>query len=223
MGCLAATSGDICAEIKLANIKNDSIAETNENTHTPQLKQRNVVESQASSIKETSLQIPEQVWNSSKKMKLTANKYCAAITPRTVKTKPKKRLTASELKCNGNDNISLLTKTSAPLFRKKTSPDCLKIRKTCIETLDFLISIHILLLSSYFNAFTCSWYVSTTYHSPVNFHVNSTYCIRSTPVYWSRLGRSCYRTDTYLPSSYSGLGVHFCSVRVPSLPIWWRQ
>ena len=43
-------------------------------------------------------------------MKLVANKCCASITPRTVKTKYKKRLTASQLKCNGDNNISLLTK-----------------------------------------------------------------------------------------------------------------
>ena len=73
--------------------QNDSTAETNENTHTPQLKQRNDVESQTSSIKETSLQNPEPLQNSSENMKLLANKDCASITPRTVKTKPKKRLT----------------------------------------------------------------------------------------------------------------------------------
>ena len=52
-------------------------------------------------------------------MKLVANKYCASITPRTFKTKHKKRLTASQLKCNGDDNISLLTKTTSPLFGKR--------------------------------------------------------------------------------------------------------
>ena len=56
---------------------------------------------------------------------------------------------------------------------------------------------------SYINAFTCSWHISNTYHSPVNVHVTATYCIQSTAVYWSRLGRNCYRMDTYLPSSYS--------------------
>ena len=59
------------------------------------------------------------------------------------------------------------------------------------------------MLHSNANVFTCSWYASNTYHSPVNVHVTATYCIRSTPVYWSRLGRKCYGTDTYLPSSYS--------------------
>ena len=52
-------------------------------------------------------------------MKLVANKYCASITPGTFKTKPKKRLTASQLKCNGDDKISFLTKTTSPLFGKR--------------------------------------------------------------------------------------------------------
>ena len=73
MCCLAATFGDICGKIKLANIYNESTAEINENKHTPQLKQRNDVESQTSSIKETSLQNPEPLRNSSEKMKLVAN------------------------------------------------------------------------------------------------------------------------------------------------------
>ena len=119
MCCLAATFGDICGRFKLVNIQNDSTAETNENTHTPQLKQRNDVDSQTSSIKETSLQNPEPLRNTSEKEKLVANKCCASISPRTVKTKPKKRLTASQLKCNGYDNISLLTKITSPLFAKR--------------------------------------------------------------------------------------------------------
>ena len=119
MCCLAATPGDICGEFKLANIQNDSTAETNEKTHTPQLKQRNVVESQTTSIKETSLQNPESLRNNSEKIKLVANKYRASNSPRIFKTKPKKRLTASQLKCNGDDNISLLTKTTSPLFGKR--------------------------------------------------------------------------------------------------------
>ena len=110
MCCLAATSGDICGQFKVANIQNDSIAETNENTHTPQLKQRNDIDSQTSSIKKTSLQNPEPRRNSSEKLKLVANKYCASITPRTFKTKPKKRLKASQLKCNGDDIIWFFTK-----------------------------------------------------------------------------------------------------------------
>ena len=52
MCCLAATSGDICGKFKLANVQNDSTAETNGNTHTPQLKQRNDVDSQMTSTKE---------------------------------------------------------------------------------------------------------------------------------------------------------------------------
>ena len=103
----------------LANFQKDSTGETNENTLTPQLKQRNDVESQTTSLKETSLQNPEPLWDSSEKIELLANKYCASITPRTVKTKPKKRLTAPQLKCNGDDNIYLLTKTTSPLFGKR--------------------------------------------------------------------------------------------------------
>ena len=116
MCCLAAISGDNCREFKLANIQNDSTAETNENRHTPQLKQRNDVESQTSSKKEISLQSPEPLRNSSERMELLANQYCASIPPKTVETKPKKRLTKSQLKCNGDDNFCLLTKTTSPLF-----------------------------------------------------------------------------------------------------------
>ena len=86
MCCLATTSGDICELFKLANFQNDSTAETNENTHTPQLKRRNDVDSQTTSLKETLLQNPEPLWNSSEKMKLLANQYCASITPGTFKT-----------------------------------------------------------------------------------------------------------------------------------------
>ena len=118
MCCPAATSGGICGEFKLANFQKHSFAETNENTHTPQLKQRNDVESQTSSIKETSRQNPGPLRNSSEKMKPLANQYCASITPRTVKTKPKKRLTASQLECNGDDSIFFLTKTPPTLFGK---------------------------------------------------------------------------------------------------------
>ena len=85
----------------------------------PQLKQRNDVESQTSSIKETSLQNPEPPRNSSEKIKLLANQYCASMTPRFVKTKPKKPLPASQLKCNGDDNISFITKTTSTLFGKR--------------------------------------------------------------------------------------------------------
>ena len=119
MCCLAATSGDICEEFKLAIFQNESAAETNENTHRPQLKQRNGVESLTSSIKETSIQHPEPLRNGSEKMKLLSNKYCVSITPRTVKTKPKKRISTSQLKCNGDDHISLRTKTTSSLFGKR--------------------------------------------------------------------------------------------------------
>ena len=78
--------------------------------NTPQLKQRNDVDSQTTSIKETSLQNPEPLRNSSEKMKLVADKYCDSTTPRTSKTKPKKRLTGSQLKCNGDDSFFLSQK-----------------------------------------------------------------------------------------------------------------
>ena len=52
-------------------------------------------------------------------MKLRANQYCASITPRTAKRKPKKRKTKSQLKSNGDDNYSLLTITTSPLFGKR--------------------------------------------------------------------------------------------------------
>ena len=130
MCCLAATFGDICRWFKLANIQNDSTAETNENTHTPQLKQRKDVDSQTSSIKETSLQNLERRRNSSGKMELVANKYCASKTPKTVKTKPKKRLTTSQLKCNGDDNIFLSHKNNfnvvwETLVRDETWTSCI--------------------------------------------------------------------------------------------------
>ena len=119
MRCLAATCGDICREVKLANIQIDSTAETDEKAHTAQRRLRNDVEPQTSSIKETSLQNPEPLRKSSEKMKLLANKYCASITPRTVKTKPIKRLAISQLKCNGDEIIWLLTKTTSPLFGER--------------------------------------------------------------------------------------------------------
>ena len=81
MCCLAATSEDICGEFNLVKIQNDRIAETNEKTHMPQLKQKNDLESQTSSKKETSLQNQEPLRNSSEKIKLLANKYCASIAP----------------------------------------------------------------------------------------------------------------------------------------------
>ena len=89
--------------------------------------------------------------------------------------------------------------------KEKDNPliDRLKIGRNCIKTIDCSISIHILMLHSNFNAFTSSWYLSNTYHSPVIVHETATYCIRSTPMYWSRSGRNRYGTDTYLLSSYS--------------------
>ena len=87
--------------------------------------------------------------------------------------------------------------------KKRTSPDRLKIRRNSIKTLDFAISIYIIMLQSFINGFTRSWYVAHTCHSPVNVHVTATYCVRSTPVYWSRLRRKSYGRGTYLPSSYS--------------------
>ena len=45
------TSGDICGKFKLANIYNDSTAETNENPHTFELKESVDVESQRSPLK----------------------------------------------------------------------------------------------------------------------------------------------------------------------------
>ena len=85
---LAATSGGIRGEFKLANIHNDSTAETDQNTHTPELNQRDDVESQTSPIRGISLQTPEPLQNNSEEMKLGTNQYCASITPRTVKTQP---------------------------------------------------------------------------------------------------------------------------------------
>ena len=117
--CLAATLGDIRGKHKLANIRNDSTAEDNENTHTPQQKRRNDVESQTLSLKETSHQNLEALRNSSEKMKLLENQYSASITPGTVKTKPKKRLAKSHLKCNRDDSICPLTTTTSPLFGKR--------------------------------------------------------------------------------------------------------
>ena len=48
---LAATSGDIRGECKLANNYNDSTAETNQNTHTSELKESVDVESRTWPIK----------------------------------------------------------------------------------------------------------------------------------------------------------------------------
>ena len=105
--CLAATSGEIRGEFKLANIHFDCTAKTDQNTHTPELKQRVDVEPRASPSERASLQNREPLRNSSEKVKLGANQYCASITPRAVKTKHQKRLTMSQLTCNGDDNIPL--------------------------------------------------------------------------------------------------------------------
>ena len=85
---MAAMSEDIRGEFNLANFYNDSTAETDQNTHTRKLKQRDDVESQTSPLKRISLQNPEPMRNSSEKIKLGANQYCASITHTTVKTEP---------------------------------------------------------------------------------------------------------------------------------------
>ena len=46
-------------------------------------------------------------------------------------------------------------------------------------------------------------FIVLTYLSLVNVHVLFTNFSRSTPVYWSRLGRNFYGTDRFLPSSYN--------------------
>ena len=51
MCCLAATSGDNRRNLKLANIFNESTAETNQNTQTSELKESVDVESQTSPSK----------------------------------------------------------------------------------------------------------------------------------------------------------------------------
>ena len=88
--CLAAAFGDTRGEFKLANIHENSTAETDQNTHTPELKHGDDVESRMALLKGTSLQNPEALRNSSEKMELGANQHCASITPRTVKTKHEK-------------------------------------------------------------------------------------------------------------------------------------
>ena len=72
----------------LAKFHNDSTAETNQNTHTPELKQSADVESRTSPLTGTSPQNPKPLRISSEKMKLGAPQYCASIAPRTVKMKP---------------------------------------------------------------------------------------------------------------------------------------
>ena len=84
--CLAATSGENRGELKLAIIHIDCTAKTDQNTHTPELEQRDDIEPRASPLKGTSVQNPKPIRNSSEKVKQGANQYCASITPRAVKT-----------------------------------------------------------------------------------------------------------------------------------------
>ena len=112
--CLEATLGDIRGKIKVAIIHNDSSAEATQNTYTPELKQSADVESQTLPWKRTSFQNPQPLRNSSEKLKPGANQYFASISARTVKMKPWKRITTSQLTCIGNDNISFLTKKFPP-------------------------------------------------------------------------------------------------------------
>ena len=67
--------------------------------------------------------------------------------------------------------------------KRKTTPDRLKIRRSSIKTIDYSISIYIIMLHSYIKAFTCSCFKSNTNHPPVIVHVTATYFIRSTVVY----------------------------------------
>ena len=86
--------------------------------------------------------------------------------------------------------------------RKGTPPDRLGIRFTLGQAIDYFNSIDLLMMRSYINAFTCSWYVSYMhYYSPVKIHETNTYFIRITPVYWSRMGRNRYVTNEYSPFS----------------------
>ena len=87
--------------------------------------------------------------------------------------------------------------------KEKDIADRRKISWNCVKTIESSLSISTLMLHSYIKAFTCSWYVSDTNHPPVNVHVTATYCIRSTPVYWSSLVGSRYESNTYLPISCS--------------------
>ena len=105
--CLAAISREIRGEFKLANFHIDCTAKTDQNTHTPELKQSDEVESRASPIKGLSLQNPEPIRNSFQKIKLGANQYCASITPTTLKTEPQKRMTISQLTFDGDDIFPL--------------------------------------------------------------------------------------------------------------------
>ena len=105
------------------------------------------------------------------------------------------------LKVTGTDcsSVAVYPRSLRAKRMERTSPDRLNISGNCIKTIDYSISIYILMLYSYIIAFTCSWYLSNVYQSPVNVHVIVTYwyCIRSTPVYWSRLGWNRYGANTY--------------------------
>ena len=101
----------------LETFHNDSTVETIENMQMPEVIQRNGVKSQTSPLKETSLQNPEPLRNSFENMKLGTKQYCAPITTRTNKTKPKNQITTSKLNFNGDGNFSLLTKMKS-LFGK---------------------------------------------------------------------------------------------------------
>ena len=69
-------------------------------------------------MKESSLQNQEPPGNISEKMRLGPNQFSVSITGGTVKTKPKEQLMPSQVKGNGDDNISFLTYTTS-LFAKR--------------------------------------------------------------------------------------------------------
>ena len=128
---------------------------------------------------------------------------CGTITEEQGASETEKKIDHGNVLSQNRGSVAVYPRSRRAKRMKRTSQDRLKIRRNCIKNLDFSFSIYILILQSYINAFICSWYVSNRYHSPVNVHVYATYCIGSTPVYWSTLGRNCYGTDTYLRSSYS--------------------
>ena len=61
----------------------------------------------------------------------------------------------SGIRCHGCYCRSISAKPTG-IKKKRTSPDRLKIRRNCIKTSDFSISIYITMLQSYINAFTQS-------------------------------------------------------------------
>ena len=159
-------------------------------------------------------------WSSYELLKLW---FCGTITEEQSASKTEKQIDHGNFLSQKRGSVAVYPRSLRAYRKKSTSPDYLKIKRNCIETLDFFIFIHIILLQQYFNALPCFWYVSKTYHSLVKIHVTSFYFLRSTPVYWSRLGRLINGTNTYVPISYTRLGVNICSARFPSLPIWWRH